>query len=177
MYSNIYALNRLICCCFSSCCGVSTYNFIRCPSSQASADPTSDVYIVAFSFSICLQFVLKLFCIDNFPLRICLIVMNRIACFTQPPPPPPLIHPTYALWIHEWVFLNQYGIISNFQVALLDLTVVFIAGTLQNFSRKYRIPIDLLGFEFEVTDADSEMEQKPVILALKLISRIDFFQP
>ena len=27
-------------------------NFIRYPSSQASADPTSDVYIVAFSFSI-----------------------------------------------------------------------------------------------------------------------------
>ena len=37
---------------FSSFCGVSTHNFILYPSSQASADPTSDVFIVALSFSI-----------------------------------------------------------------------------------------------------------------------------
>ena len=36
----------------SSYCGVSTYKIIRNPSSQACTDPTSDVYIVAFSFSI-----------------------------------------------------------------------------------------------------------------------------
>ena len=48
----IIAVNRLIRCCFSSFCGVSTYKFNRYPSSQASADPTSDVHIVAFPFSI-----------------------------------------------------------------------------------------------------------------------------
>ena len=55
MAKYIYSVNRLICCCFSSFCGVSTYKFNRYPSSQASTelrDPTSDVYIVAFSFSI-----------------------------------------------------------------------------------------------------------------------------
>ena len=46
IYIYIYSLSRLIrCCCFSSFCGVSTCNFIRYPSSQASADPTSEVYI------------------------------------------------------------------------------------------------------------------------------------
>ena len=39
-------------CCSSSFHGVFTYKFIRYPSSQASADPTSNVCIVAYSFSI-----------------------------------------------------------------------------------------------------------------------------
>ena len=38
-----------------SFCGVSTFNSILYPSSQASADPTSHIYIVAFSFSIHLK--------------------------------------------------------------------------------------------------------------------------
>ena len=42
----IHSLTQPIRCCSSSFCGV-----IRYPSSQASADPTSAVYIVAFSFS------------------------------------------------------------------------------------------------------------------------------
>ena len=52
----MYSVNRLICCCSLSFCGVSSYKFIRYPSSQASADPTSDVHIVSFSF----RFILEL---------------------------------------------------------------------------------------------------------------------
>ena len=67
MAKSIKPENRLICCCFSSFCGVSTYKFNRYPPSQASTDPTSDVYIVAFSFfdlfhkskGVCLSLVVK----------------------------------------------------------------------------------------------------------------------
>ena len=52
MAKYIYSENRLIRCCFSSFCGVSTNKFIRYPSSQTSTDPTSDVYMVAFSLPI-----------------------------------------------------------------------------------------------------------------------------
>ena len=41
---------------FSSFCGVSIYKFIRYPSSQASADPTSDIYIEVYSFSTCFDY-------------------------------------------------------------------------------------------------------------------------
>lgn len=37
-------------------------------------------------------------------------------------------------------------------------TQSFLSGVLQNFSRKNQIPIDKLGFEFEVTIYEPEME-------------------
>ena len=33
---------------------------------------------------------------------------------------------------------------------------------MQNFARRYKIPIDHLGFEFEVTDEEHDMNSKPV---------------
>lgn len=33
---------------------------------------------------------------------------------------------------------------------------------MQNFARRYKIPIDHLGFEFEVTDEEHDMNNKPV---------------
>jgi len=39
-------------------------------------------------------------------------------------------------------------------------TQSFLSGVLQNFSRKNKIPIDKLGFEFEVTIYEPEMELK-----------------
>jgi len=39
-------------------------------------------------------------------------------------------------------------------------TQSFLSGVLQNFSRKNKIPIDKLGFEFEVTIYEQEIELK-----------------
>lgn len=36
-----------------------------------------------------------------------------------------------------------------------------VSGVSQNFARKYRIPIDHLGFEYEVTSEEREMQEKP----------------
>lgn len=33
---------------------------------------------------------------------------------------------------------------------------------MQNFARRYKIPIDHLGFEFEVMDEEQDMKKKPV---------------
>lgn len=33
---------------------------------------------------------------------------------------------------------------------------------MQNFARRHRIPIDHLGFEFEVTNEEQDMKHKPV---------------
>ena len=33
---------------------------------------------------------------------------------------------------------------------------------MQNFARRYEIPIDHLGFEFEVMDEEQDMKKKPV---------------
>lgn len=38
----------------------------------------------------------------------------------------------------------------------------FLSGVLQNFSRKNKIPIDQLGFQFEVTIYEPEMELQRV---------------
>nr|XP_019946415.1 PREDICTED: dynein heavy chain 3, axonemal [Paralichthys olivaceus] len=37
----------------------------------------------------------------------------------------------------------------------------FLTGVAQNFARKYTIPIDYIGFEFEVTKEETHMDEKP----------------
>ena len=37
-----------------------------------------------------------------------------------------------------------------------------ILGAMQNYARRCKIPIDHLGFEFEVTDEEQNMKHKPV---------------
>lgn len=36
-----------------------------------------------------------------------------------------------------------------------------MSGARQNFARKYTIPIDHVGFQFEMTNSEKEMENKP----------------
>lgn len=54
-----------------------------------------------------------------------------------------------------------------------------ISGVAQNFARKYKIPIDHLGFEFEVMKEEREMSYKPedgafVYVSIYLIYFISF---
>lgn len=50
----------------------------------------------------------------------------------------------------------------------------FISGATQNYARKYKIPIDHLGYDFEVLDDNQELDSKPVSF---LLSHYAFLPP
>lgn len=60
-------------------------------------------------------------------------------------------------FLQDWL---DNGIPEVFWLSGFYFTQSFLSGVLQNFSRKNKVPIDQLGFEFEITIYEPEMEVK-----------------
>ena len=52
--------------------------------------------------------------------------------------------------------------IDSLSAKKFEINVWLFSGAMQNFARRYKIPIDHLGFEFEVMDEEQDMKKKPV---------------
>lgn len=46
-------------------------------------------------------------------------------------------------------------------LCFLNSGLFLLLGARQNFARKYTIPIDHVGFQFEVMNSEKEMDNKP----------------
>ncbi|KAK6187847.1 hypothetical protein SNE40_005782 [Patella caerulea] len=58
----------------------------------------------------------------------------------------------------DWI---DHGMPSTFWLSGFYFTQSFLTGVSQNFARNTKIPIDLVGFEFEITKEEKEMTEKP----------------
>ncbi|XP_030596674.1 dynein heavy chain 3, axonemal isoform X2 [Archocentrus centrarchus] len=61
-------------------------------------------------------------------------------------------------FLQNWI---DKGPPTVFWLSGFYFTQSFLTGVSQNFARKYTIPIDYIGFEFEVTKEESHMDEKP----------------
>ena len=70
-----------------------------------------------------------------------------------------MIGKMWLLWFCAFVIFNQLCI--KFVLYYWTAVSSYLSGARQNFARKYTIPIDHVGFQFEMTNSEKEMDNKP----------------
>ena len=71
--------------------------------------------------------------------------------------------PPNVFWVSGFFFTQSFLTGKNIRDDFSALKILlFTPGVLQNYARKYTIPIDKLAFEFDILQEDNDMATKPV---------------